>query len=833
MICMILSHTAFSMEVLLDERERIQLRQPLPTIINQKNADHPPQYWLKQAYSLESFLPSTQPSPLTSWHKFTVKGHFNGQNSQQRIINIETHILRHLRVYLFDGDQLIKQNDLGLLDRTFDSKKTFTGNQLKFFIHNNQTLTLLIEKQNDGPAILPMSIYNEAGFNQLVRFQDTFWASIISVLIAMAIYNVLVYAMHPNSSYLWYLAFHTTAFCYFSALNGFGNLFWPQTIHIWLAQNIMFLNFILIFFVINFANTFLEAKDNAPWHYKYIQHFRFITALGAIFSLYATEYTMIPLFIVFQFLATLYGISMGVIALKNGYTPAKYFLISWIFTLSGGAIGMATVINVMTINFFTLHGFLFGTLLELFLLSVALASRMKHMEKSLLNQLYYYPDTRIANLNYLKYKLPENITNIKLQFTNPVFIIADIQGFREVVSLYGPNVLTDAYQKHTDHMTRYLASQSWAIPLPMPFGEAVYVMALPAEQILLLVDLPVVNTESSLESIIEDIVRESEQASNNKQHTSRIQFTLGCAILANSDVQETFRQAQVALLSSLKANNKWMLYDTEQDQAISQRITMVNDLQMAINQNDLDVYIQPQVALCDEAICGGEMLLRWNHPKKGPISPSRFIPLAEQSGLVFQITQLVFIRSCRWLSQLKDNDLLPNNFTISINLSVLDMAEPKLISFLKKTLDQFQLDSKHFILEVTESAAMENIDLFINTINEMKAMGFKISIDDFGTGYSSMMYLQNIDPNEIKIDMVFIRDIHLHPKKQHIVKAIVQLAHSNHAMIVAEGVENEHEFTCITSLQCDYAQGYHWCPAVPLLDFELQYLRKPASRDPR
>lgn len=825
MFCMFLSQQAFSMEIVLDNRERIQLNDPLPSIINTDNRQQPPQYWLKQTYDTKAFLPSIEPGPLSSWHKIQLTAHTNSPYIQERVLAIETHILRHLNLYLFDGNLLVKQVKLGLLEREQNPNDHFSGLNFHFYIQHNQNLTLLIEKQNDGPAIIPMTIYSEDGFNELVRFQDSFWASIVSVLIAMAIYNVLVYAMHPSASYLWYLAFHSVAFFYFAALNGYGNLFLPHTLQVWLAQNIMFLNFVLLFFVINFANEFLQSKHNAPWHAKYIVHFRVVTVIGGIISLFITEYNMIPVFIVFQFLASIYGISMGVVALKNNFRPALYFLFSWIFTLTGGAVGMATVINILPINFVTLHGFLFGTLLELFLLSIALASRMKHMENSLLTQLYYYPDTRIANFSYLKNKLPEYMPAIKQKYSNPVFIIADMQGFREIVGLYGPNVLTKLYRQHTDRFSHYLSTQAWAIPLPMPIGKQVHIMALPAEQILCLVDLPVIESNEALARIIDDITLQSTELFHNKQLTSRMQMTLGCAIIREHDVQEAFRQAQVALLSSIKAHKKWLLYDSKQDHSISQRIELVDNLQVAINQDDLSIYIQPQINLLDDSINGGEILLRWNHAEKGSISPARFIPLAEQSGLVFQITQQVFVKTCRWLNELDSKGLLKNDFRVSINLSALDMAESGLISFLEDNLKRFQLTPKFFTLEITESAVMDNPQLFIASIKTMKSMGFKISIDDFGTGYSSMMYLQNIEPSEIKIDMAFIRGIHLNAKNQNIVKAIVQLAHSNQATIVAEGVECEHELSFISGLDCDLAQGYHWCPAIPLDEFEKQYLK--------
>lgn len=822
-VYLLLSQHAFSMELLLDDRPHIQLRQPLPTLINYQQLEKPADFWLTQEYSTDQFLRSTQPSPLTSWHKLEITGKFNSPYSQKRIISIESHILRHLNIYLFDNDKLIKKTELGLLDRVNSANTPFNGTHFQFYIQNNQHLTLLIEKQNNGPAILPMSIYSEDGFNHFTRFQNFFWASIISILISLAIYNVFVYAMYPSSAYLWYLVFHFCAFFYFAGLNGFGFLFLPQAIQTWIAQNIMFLNFALIFLSINFANIFLQSKDNAQWHYRYMLHFRVVSILGGLASLIFTEYEMMSFFIVYQFLASVYGFSMGIIALKNGFSPAKYFLLSWAFTLIGGAIGMATAVNSIAINFITLHAFLFGTILELFLLSIALASRIKHMENNLLNQLYYYPDTNIANFGYLKSKLPEHIKDIKHNHSNPVFVLANMQGFREIVSLYGPNVLTRLYRTHTDRINHFLSTKPWTIAFPMPIGKPTYIIGLPGEQILFMLDIPHDDIELALDKILNNIIKEAEHVFNSKQLTSTIKFTLACTVIGDNDIQEAFRQTQVALLSSNKENKKWQLYKESQDKAISQRISMIHELQMAINQNDLSIYAQPQVNLNDDTIIGCEILLRWNHPDQGSISPARFIPLAEQSGLIFQITQLVFLKSCSWLAQSKNKGILHDDFTISINLSALDMAEKSLISFISDCLNLFKLDAKYFILEVTESAVMDNPNLFLDTINQLKALGFKISIDDFGTGYSSMLYLKNIEPYEIKIDMAFIRNIHLNKRKENIVKAIVQLAHSSHAIIVAEGVQNKEELDFITSLQCDIAQGYLWCPAIPLHEFEHQY----------
>ncbi len=154
------------------------------------------------------------------------------------------------------------------------------------------------------------------------------------------------------------------------------------------------------------------------------------------------------------------------------------------------------------------------------------------------------------------------------------------------------------------------------------------------------------------------------------------------------------------------------------------------------------------------------------------------------------------------------------------------MAEPKLLPYLEECLKRHNISAHSILLEVTESAVMDNPQEFLNTIRKLKAAGFLIAIDDFGTGYSSMMYLQNMQADELKIDLAFIRDIHLNPTNQNIVKAIVQLAHSCGAHTVAEGVQSKEELIYLRKLDCHLAQGFYWSPAVPLAQFEQEFLLK-------
>ena len=514
--CTLLPSLGSALELPVDDAPHISLTAPMPSLISDGpvTPSSSASYWLEQDYHQDLYEAAIQPSPNASWHKITLIGRFNDDLPHAKVIVFNTHYLKYFRFYLFEKNILIASKQLGLLDNHSSSEtpkvtrsQHYNSPHFNLELRNNQRLTLLINKQNDGPSILPLDIYSLDEYKNVTRQQNMFWGGIIAVLLAMALYNVLVYAMHPNRAYIWYLAFHSICFLYFGAINGYGNLIWPQAMQQWLAQNIMTMNFALIFFIVNFSNAFLEAKKFAPWHYKYIRHFSFVSILGFIACFFIPEYYIIPAFVLFQLAGSIFGISMGYRAFRNGYLPAIFFLISWVFTILGGAIGMATVIDKLPANFFTLHGFLFGTIVELFMLSVALASRLKYMENKLLAQSFLYPDVNAANFSYLKRELPKHIPKLVEKHKNLAILVADVKGFRELVSLYGPNTLSEAYQHNTELMRAYIHKQAWSVALPLPNHIPIYAVALPGEQILIFIN----SAPHNIAEVIENLLLEAER----------------------------------------------------------------------------------------------------------------------------------------------------------------------------------------------------------------------------------------------------------------------------------------------------------------------------------
>jgi len=816
-----------ALELLLDDSDQLSINMPLPTVLTNQADTHvdDPQLWLKQDFSLANYQSSFHAGPHASWHKIELLGKFNDARPREKILAVNAHTLQHLSFYLFDDHKLITFKAVGLSD-AHPQPLNYYHPHLRFHIKDGQRLTLIIGKLSDGPALLPMKIYGTAQYALGLRQQNMFWGAVIAVLLALALYNVLVYAMHPNRTYLWYLAFHGAAFLYFAAVNGFGFWLWPSGLQIMLVQNIPLLSFIILFLLVNFSNRFLEAKQHASNHHKYVPWYSAVSIVGGISSLFVAGYTMLPLFAFFQLLVSIFILSMGYRALKNKFYPARYFLLSWALTITGGAISTCTYINLIPASFFNLHSFLFGTMAELFLLSVAMAARIKYMEQKLLSKSYMQPNTQAANFSYLKQFLPSCLPKLLATHGQLAIFVANVKGYREVVSLYGPSAMGNIYRYFTARSSNFLATQQWSVALPLPTENRVHMVILPGAQIFLLLKVDKSSEINYLKNIAESLFGEFEKTISISDMRVNLRFEMGYSFIDRAaDLPESYRQAQTALLNAPRQNKKFLRYNPNQDAVISERLSLMHELKSAINDETLQIYIQPQFNLKNQRLNSGEILIRWSHPHRGNINPGLFIPLAEKSGMIYPITRLVIKNTCRWLQQLKlTHEKWLKDFTVSINLSALDMTQPDLLPYLQHCLKQYGVAAKNIMLEITESAVMDHPQEFLNTVQQLKEAGFSISIDDFGTGYSSMMYLQTIQAAEIKIDLAFIRDIHLDETKQKIVKAIIKLAHSTHAHTVAEGVECQEEADYLASINCHIAQGYLWSPAIPLQQFEASYL---------
>jgi EAL domain-containing protein (putative c-di-GMP-specific phosphodiesterase class I) len=240
---------------------------------------------------------------------------------------------------------------------------------------------------------------------------------------------------------------------------------------------------------------------------------------------------------------------------------------------------------------------------------------------------------------------------------------------------------------------------------------------------------------------------------------------------------------------------------------------MENFLRRALEKEELLVHYQPQIDIRSGKITCAEALVRWRHAEFGLLDAKRFIPAAEEIGFIKTIDEWVLRTACAQLKTWQNQGLLP--ICIAVNLSAREFENPGLVDSVARTLERTGLAPEFLELEITESAAMGDIDKSVARLNEMTAMGIHISIDDFGTGYSSLSYLKSLPIQRLKIDQSFVRDITVDPDDRTIIQAVTALAHSMKMKVVAEGVETGEQLAFLRSEHCDEAQGYYFHEPLP------------------
>ena len=285
--------------------------------------------------------------------------------------------------------------------------------------------------------------------------------------------------------------------------------------------------------------------------------------------------------------------------------------------------------------------------------------------------------------------------------------------------------------------------------------------------------------------------------------------SIGIAFLIHQceDIYTLLRQADAALEYAKKQkSNYYQFYRSDMPVVFSDQIAMETWLRYALERSEFEVYYQPQLNISNGRIEGCEALIRWSHPEQGYISPAKFVPLAEDTGLIVEIGQWVMQTACAQARKWQDMGL--GMEYMSINLSSVQFNQPNLIDSIKNILASTGLMPRHLELEVTETALMQDAESAIATLGEIKNLGIRTAIDDFGTGYSSLSYLKELPIDTLKIDNCFVRGATHDHKNQAILQSTIELAHRLSLKVVAEGVENEAEQALLSGYNCDYLQGF-------------------------
>jgi diguanylate cyclase (GGDEF)-like protein len=315
-------------------------------------------------------------------------------------------------------------------------------------------------------------------------------------------------------------------------------------------------------------------------------------------------------------------------------------------------------------------------------------------------------------------------------------------------------------------------------------------------------------------------------------HELHITASVGVALYPDDgeDAQTLLKSANTALhRAKEQGRDTYQLHTATMNAKAFDRLMLEHGLRRALERDELVVYYQPQVNLHTKQIVGMEALVRWQHPDQGIILPARFIPLAEETGLIIPIGERVLQAACAQNKAWQDAGFPP--IRVSVNLSARHFKQKNLVEIIARTLKETGLDPKYLDLELTEGTIMENAEETIKTLRALKDMGVHLSIDDFGTGYSSLNYLRRFPIDTLKIDQSFVQDIPTNPDDAAITAAIIAMTHSLKLKVMAEGVETEEQLPFLYSQHCDEVQGYYFSKPLPPEAF-TQLLKEGARLKP-
>jgi len=432
-------------------------------------------------------------------------------------------------------------------------------------------------------------------------------------------------------------------------------------------------------------------------------------------------------------------------------------------------------------------------------------------EATLRFQVYHDSLTGLPNRRLLVDRLEQEVARCKRHHYMAAVLFIDIDRFKTINDSLG-HVAGDALLREI--ATRLRASVRKEDTAARLGGDE-FVVVLPE---LGSDEVPVARKAGRLARKIAHILSESYLVDERALHvTSSIGIAL-CPVDGDTDANEILKQADIAMYRAKElGRNTIQFYQPDMQIAINKRLVLENELRVALQRNEMELYFQPQLDI-DGRIVSAEALLRWNNPERGLVSPGDFIPIAEETGIILPLGEWVLHAACTQLKSWMDSaDLgqIKRFPGIAINVSPRQFQQVDFFQRVQRIIEQTGVDPRYVELELTEGMLTENIEDTARKMEQLSNLGVLLAIDDFGTGYSSLYFLKRLRLDRIKIDQSFIRDVTTDASSATIVQTIILMAHNLGLNVIAEGVETETELRFLRERGCNSYQGYYFSKPLP------------------
>ncbi|QUX95780.1 diguanylate cyclase [Marinomonas sp. CT5] len=746
------------------------------------------------------------------WHKLQFSKNLTPNSERILYLGLNYYVIEHLDFYLFHGDQLQNSWTRGALDN-WNETSNYKGIWIPLPLSNQQETTLLVRKQGNSPLLTPFELFDKNIAEQEQLQNQLLWTFIISSLSILLAHNIIIFILLRQPGSLYYLNLNIVVIVALSIITGFSRWTFSEELSQWLVENIFSIFGIGAWLLFRFSLHFLK-EIGVPSPDSLIRKYGdgiFIVffACTQILSV-KTSALLFASLEIFMFVICIYW---GIAAYLKGFIAARFYLISWVILIVGSILNTLIFWRILPINVMTQAIFPIACLLQLFCFSFALSDKAKQIERARKMEAMTDSSTGLPNRAYFFEKIPKVLIEAEVKQEKLALIMIDISNYQSLSQAFGPAKADKSIYEAINAIHTKVATMPEMMSFPLPNKTSKKIIRTTTKTIVLFSKAP---------SQFKEQIQYIQIALNNPDLISkthfRHQYKIGSALYPTQGhhLDKLYQNALIASQSVKYSSGNWAPFTNNLKSNHAQQIELITLLTNDLQHNKLYFEIQPQIELISRKIIGGEVLIRWKNESLGQVSPGEFIPLAEQTGLIYQLTNMMLKKVFLWAS--KHAQTLSQK-SLSINISAQDLLQEHFASMVIEQLNSHQLHANQFTIEITETSVFQNSDTVHHNVKQLHQAGFKLAIDDFGVGYSSMQNLIALETDELKIDQFFVMKLINDLPSQLLCRNMIDLSESLGIISVAEGIESEEILTLLTKWGCKVGQGYHLFRPMPAEQF--------------
>lgn len=763
------------------------------------------------------------------WLRFSVQN--NTSQGLDLIAGLNYSQLDNVIFYVFDDENLVHEFATGDTRPFYPREVDHPAMLLQLNLSPEQLKTVYVRVQTNGSMILPLQIARSHHYFESVAKEHKLHFFYYGSLTVIILINLAVFLTLREKLYLFYSLAISGYLLFFASILGYSfQHFYPAypQVH---GRALLVSMPILAFFSVLFCREFLQTRQQSPkldFALRAMMYFEIFNFFSALFFSYNTAILLSAISALFFFSILFVA---GPIRWAAGMRAGIFFTIAWAPLTIGVLATTGRSLGFFPVNFWTQYAMQIGSGLEAFILTLALADRLyrEREEKikaqadtlrteqarheahtKLAEAMTHDPVTGLPNRNRFERMVNQHLRDhSKGYFMVGVARVTRLDEINRTLGLSRSERLLKGIAQQMKELASQLTS---VISFHDDNGGTETVYQLSGDSFGILIDPKI--QKDRLKEVGDALKLLSEPLMiDNLAIELHPKFGAASYPMHGDNAALLIRNAHVGMEITPHGKQEVGFYSPDYDIYSESRLTLMSDLKDALHTSQTELYYQPKACLSSGKIIGLEALIRWHHPERGWVYPSDFIPLAEETGVISQLTRWAIEQGIRDLAELNQKY---QDLSVSINISARDLSAGQLSSIISRVLKQYSVPAEHLILELTETAALEDPEQGLLELQKLTDQGITVSIDDFGSGYSSLSYLKKLPATEIKLDRSLVMDVCTDESSKMIVETAINMAHGLDYVLVAEGVETEASARLLKQMGCDRMQGYWLCHPIPL-----------------